>query len=62
MAIMNLDLNLSEKSKELLDKLPIDEVVMLVRHDDFPPFHDARRSIEYGRNLISNAERTLERA
>ena len=28
MAIMNLDLNLSEESRELLDKLPIDEVVM----------------------------------
>lgn len=51
MAIMNLDLNLSEESRELLDKLPIDEVVMLVRHDDFPPFHDVKRSIEYGRKF-----------
>lgn len=51
MAIMNLDLNLSEESRELLDKLPIDEVVMLVRHDDFPPFHDVRRSIDYRRKF-----------
>lgn len=51
MAIMNLDLNLSEESRGLLDKLPIDEVVMLVRHDDFPPFHDVRRSIDYRRKF-----------
>ena len=58
MAIMNLDLNLSEESRELLEVLPIDEVVMLVRHDDFPPFHDARKSIDYGRKFDSKHRNT----
>lgn len=48
--IVNL-FNLSEKSRELFDSLPADEVVMLVRHNDFPPYHDAKKAIEYRRKF-----------
>ena len=51
MSIMNLELNLSEKSRELFDSLPADEVVMLVRHNDFPPYHDVKKAIEYDRKF-----------